>query len=634
MSSRSTAGGADAHATLSTNFVQRFFLALLCAAFSTLVVQGWLGGLESFDTDRRFRATAQRSFSRSKTNLVEVPATQLLAWRQGAPGARCELAALLNRCREAPVVVLDFTLIGHSPDDELLAEAFRAAGNVVLRSELRSTGQHRYQLRIPTPQILCDAAAGEGYVSWIASDDGVVRRMLLHIEPSATAARRQGERLGLPWVAANVLLAHEGQPALRATSHAAALGSPVLIDYGLARPGNVISLYNVLDESSLLTDGPVIVSDRRSDGYVTPWSHGTGELAGQPDYLNEATLLSVAIDSLAQRRIYREWGPVAGYLLGLAMAFLTVTASHRLRPRHAVLAGLATGVGWVLVTDLAFRVLLVLPMVEPLLAGLMSLSLGLYQTLWTRARTAEAQHSRLNEIAEAKQQLMGTVVHDLKVPVTIVKGQALTLLSDPQRELGDELHQEFLEVIASQCDRLTSMIDDILETDPSRALLVNAQQLELAGLVRQVIAMHQAATDRHEFVVETPETLTLRADPDQLRRVLNNLVSNAVKYSPEGGRVTVRVTATDAGEASVAVSDQGLGMSAEQMSRLFGMFSRVLDDPNSIPGTGVGLFSAKRLVEAHGGRLEVESEAGAGSTFTMVLPQAAPAPSPKGDGAA
>jgi signal transduction histidine kinase len=129
------------------------------------------------------------------------------------------------------------------------------------------------------------------------------------------------------------------------------------------------------------------------------------------------------------------------------------------------------------------------------------------------------------------------------------------------------------------------------------------------------------------MVLECPEpSIVLPLDTDRILRVLYNLVGNAVKYSPQGGTVTIRVTCdTAAHEAVIAVRDEGIGMRPDQVARLFGLFVRVLDDPRVIPGTGVGLFSVKRLVEAHGGRVEVSSTPGLGSEFRVRLPLAGPA---------
>jgi signal transduction histidine kinase len=142
--------------------------------------------------------------------------------------------------------------------------------------------------------------------------------------------------------------------------------------------------------------------------------------------------------------------------------------------------------------------------------------------------------------------------------------------------------------------------------------------MDLAECIRQVVAEQQARTDRHRLVVDGPSSLPGRWDEGRIRQTLTNIISNAIKYSPDGGEVRVVYTRAN-GVARVAVSDQGPGISDEDLQRLFQPFAR-LDRAEPVMGTGLGLFISKGIVESHGGRIWVESEIGRGSTFVLTLP--------------
>jgi signal transduction histidine kinase len=145
------------------------------------------------------------------------------------------------------------------------------------------------------------------------------------------------------------------------------------------------------------------------------------------------------------------------------------------------------------------------------------------------------------------------------------------------------------------------------------------------AIARHVAELFRPGAPTHELTVEVPEgPVVVTCDPMRLEQVLGNLVSNAIKYSPEGGPVRMSVRRHE-GEAQVRVEDSGMGIPAEEQARLFEPFRRGgLDRRSTIPGVGLGLYIARRIVEAHGGRITLRSEPGLGSEFTVALP-AAPA---------
>ena len=229
---------------------------------------------------------------------------------------------------------------------------------------------------------------------------------------------------------------------------------------------------------------------------------------------------------------------------------------------------------------------------------------------------------------ELKGEFVATVSHELRTPLAAIYGSAQTLL---RRDVQlDEVNKErLLEVIASESERLTRIASDILLANnlDSGRLQLERERVDIGGLVREVVdEMRTLFAGRQDisFDVEIPETVnSIPGDGDRLRQVLINLVDNAVKYSPGGGRVGVRVQENDDG-LRLAVSDEGLGISHNEQQRIFGKFYRV--DPQQtggVGGTGLGLYISRELVRRMEGRISVTSTEGKGSTFVVELPRAA-----------
>ena len=165
------------------------------------------------------------------------------------------------------------------------------------------------------------------------------------------------------------------------------------------------------------------------------------------------------------------------------------------------------------------------------------------------------------------------------------------------------------------------MIADFLDAAMIEAgnLELRVESCNLADVVRSAAELFEGSASRHELILALPPSpLQASLDPLRIEQVAGNLISNALKYSPQGGKVEVRLEQR-ADEVVLAVTDHGLGMSPEDQARLFQPFRRGLSRED-IPGVGLGLFVVRRIVEAHRGRIEVESSPGAGSTFRIRLP--------------
>ena len=228
-------------------------------------------------------------------------------------------------------------------------------------------------------------------------------------------------------------------------------------------------------------------------------------------------------------------------------------------------------------------------------------------------------------VEQAKSDFVSSISHELRAPLTSIYGFAETLLR--RGELFDEVQrQTFLSYIASESDRLTGIVDallDVAELD-SGDLQVELAMIDVGNVVREVVEglrteLAGAQANGHSFVVDlSDEPLGAEADGEKLRRVLVNLVDNAVKFSPDGGAVSV-VGQKRSGSIELRVSDQGVGIPEEERERIFRKFYRGSSSVLS-GGTGLGLFISRGLVTAMGGRIWVDSVEGEGSTFTLELP--------------
>jgi len=236
--------------------------------------------------------------------------------------------------------------------------------------------------------------------------------------------------------------------------------------------------------------------------------------------------------------------------------------------------------------------------------------------------------TEIRNIERMKTAFVSTVSHELRTPLTSIKGFISTLLQDTEGYYDEETRHEFYTIIDQECDRLTRLISDLLNVsriEAGRALELNLKQVNLSSLIEKVVTVQKSYTNKHTFSVKVASNLpTIIADEDKVDQVLTNLVNNAIKYSPSGGTVTI-LGVEDGDGVRVSVIDQGMGIPKEHLGKVFERFHRVdSSDTRKVGGTGIGLYLVKHLVEAHGGRIWVESEVGKGSNFTFVLPQRPP----------
>ncbi|NJK80315.1 MAG: PAS domain S-box protein [Chloroflexaceae bacterium] len=223
---------------------------------------------------------------------------------------------------------------------------------------------------------------------------------------------------------------------------------------------------------------------------------------------------------------------------------------------------------------------------------------------------------------ESQITFVSVVSHELKTPVSIIKGYA-NLMSREDAEWNPQVIRDGLHVIEEEADRLTRQIQDLLDVSRLQAggLRIDKTDWSLTDMAQSVAQAFATQTDdRFEFQLRFSEDfLPVHADYERIRMVLTNLVSNAVKYSPEGGIIRIGGTA-QADYVIVYVSDQGVGIPPEEQERIFDRFYRVDNRlKRDTQGAGLGLFLTRAIIEAHGGTIHVESQLGRGSRFIFTL---------------
>jgi PAS domain S-box-containing protein len=234
-----------------------------------------------------------------------------------------------------------------------------------------------------------------------------------------------------------------------------------------------------------------------------------------------------------------------------------------------------------------------------------------------------------HRLEQLKADFIATVSHELRTPLAAVHGAAKTLQRDDV-VVGEEMSKRLLTVISEQSDRLATMINNILLASrvDSPELEVATERVDVAALAGDVVAAVGAlAGEGLTLELVAPSSLPpLAGDREKLRQVLTNLVGNAAKYSPAGGRIQVELKPSE-GELTIAVRDEGLGIAPGEQRLIFEKFYRAdANRTRGVSGSGLGLYISRELVNRMGGSIIVESKLGKGSTFVVTLPLAAPAP--------
>jgi signal transduction histidine kinase len=238
-----------------------------------------------------------------------------------------------------------------------------------------------------------------------------------------------------------------------------------------------------------------------------------------------------------------------------------------------------------------------------------------------RAYDAERKTTaELRRLSELRADFVSLVSHELRSPMAAVIGAARTL-QDRWRTLTVEQRDAFLALIADETNRLAALIGDVLDTSRIEAgtFSYTFTDVDLTRLVNDAVATASVGQDEVRVHAEVGQLPVVRGDRERLRQVITNLIDNAIKYSPAGDEVRV-TAAPENGRIRIAVSDNGPGIAQDQQRLIFEKFGRAEVPGGSKPGTGLGLFIARSIAEAHGGSVDVSSRPSKGATFVLTLP--------------
>jgi signal transduction histidine kinase len=230
-----------------------------------------------------------------------------------------------------------------------------------------------------------------------------------------------------------------------------------------------------------------------------------------------------------------------------------------------------------------------------------------------------------------KDDFISSVSHELRTPLTSIKAYTETILHD--FDMSEQTRHQFLGIIDEESNRLADLIEELLEISrlESGTVKILQEPVDIVALVRQISSALQPLADKKgiQLNIDVNEGLgELLGDNGKIQSAITNLVGNAIKFTPEGGRVCIRVRnrrdglRQNADELVIKVSDTGIGIPKEALSKIFDRFYRVPHPGKQIPGTGLGLAIVKKIVALHEGRIEVESKLNRGTTFTIFLPLA------------
>jgi signal transduction histidine kinase len=230
--------------------------------------------------------------------------------------------------------------------------------------------------------------------------------------------------------------------------------------------------------------------------------------------------------------------------------------------------------------------------------------------------------TRFREAEEIKSTFISVISHELKTPVALIKGYVSTLRRE-DAVWDRSVVQDSLAVIEDEADRLTELIENLLDASrlQAGALKINLCDVKIDTLAERMAKRFRTQTDQHKIVVDFPPDFPIvMADENRLEQVLSNLISNAIKYSTQGGEIRIGGQMRP-DQIVVCVSDQGPGIAPEDLPHVFDRFYRSSDAKRNTKGAGLGLYLARAVIEAHGGRIWVDPRPGDGARICFSLPR-------------
>lgn len=559
------------------------------------------------------------------------------------PWRRAMHARLLDRLSEARRVGFDIVFsepgLAFPQDDALLAEAIARHGRVVLPTIIVEDAAGGPRLQTPLP-LLADAAAGLGYINVYPKSDGTVRSLVLRRELSPG---RQVEHFAIPMLAAD-------------TPDATPLNEHLLIPY--AGPAGHFHYYPYA--AVLRGDVP---AERFRDRLVLvgAWASGLGDTFPTPmtqrgEAMSGVEILANGLLALDKGNWIRTPSPLGRAVLSSLPVLLSCLALRRFSPRHSFLATLAIIVAW---PALAITLLLAADIWLPTTASLIGIALAFPLWSW-RSQEASLQHIdrelhdlrrasvwepagpgageaavydrslparvkllhqaivRFRHAQQKREETLRFLSHDMRAPQNAI----LALIEMQRREPEERDGREVLERIERRATDTLELMDGFVQLERAEVAPLAQQPIELTDLVQEACdACWELAQHRGIDVVTDgfPEQAWVEGDRTLLARVLRNLLDNALKYSPDHTEVRCSIFRKGA-HWNIIIQDQGRGIPAEQIGRIFEPFTRVAaDTPGNSSGAGLGLAFVHTTLQRHGGAISVQSQEGRGSTFLVSL---------------
>ena len=224
-------------------------------------------------------------------------------------------------------------------------------------------------------------------------------------------------------------------------------------------------------------------------------------------------------------------------------------------------------------------------------------------------------------LEQQKEDFIGIASHELKTPVTSIKAYG-ELLQETFEENDDKESVSLLIKMNAQINRLNSLISDLLDTTKitEGGLVLNSESFDLTGLIKELVEELQQLSQKHQLMIECEQIINVYADKKRIEQVITNLISNAIKYSPDGGDVTIKCEVV-ANEIKVSITDKGIGIPQESQEKIFNRFFRVKHGKsNTLPGMGLGLYITAGIIHRHSGTITVKSNPHKASSFYFTLP--------------
>jgi signal transduction histidine kinase len=246
------------------------------------------------------------------------------------------------------------------------------------------------------------------------------------------------------------------------------------------------------------------------------------------------------------------------------------------------------------------------------------------------ARAEAEGERRARVIAEEalaiREEFLAVAAHELKTPITSLLGAVQLLIRQQDRHLDlapGQLHRS-MQIVERQASKLSRLVTQLLESSRLDAgqFVTQRSVVDLTALISVVVEQARATTDRHEIVLAAPDVVSAYVDDIRIEQVVGNLLDNAIKFSPDGGRIDVELSIAPDGMGRLAVRDHGIGIPQPRRANLFSRYYQAHAESHR-SGLGMGLYISRRIVEHHGGRIEVEFPADAGSRFVVHLPTGA-----------